>query len=514
MPSYLSPGVYVEEVQPSSRPIEGVSTSVAAFVGFAQDGPVDEPVMVTNWTQFTNAFGGFLPGGYLAHAVYGFFHNGGTRAYVVRLGGGAPQESQACAELPLASDPSLPGLRVLAVEPGEAGSGVRVTVEDAPPAEGEERSEAFKLTVRRGATEEVFDGLTTRRGRQNAVTVVNTQSQLVRLEELTVSAGVDRRPAATTVTLQASTSPVPAQRVSPETYVGDSAARTGFGGLEALDDISMVVCPDALAAYEQGLLDDDGLKAVQLGIIAHCELLGDRMAILDTPPGLTAQQVAHWRQHTAGYDSRFAALQWPWVAVHDPATGGIKHVPPSGHVAGLWARTDAERGVHKAPANDVLRGVVDVALQTTRGEHDVLNPIGVNVIRSFPGRGIRLFGARTLSSDASWRYVNVRRLFNYVESSLLNGTQWVVFEPNDRALWGRVTRTVSAFLATVWRSGALFGDTAAEAFYVKCDDETNPQEVIESGQLVVEIGIAPVKPAEFVVFRLAQLPSGIAAVAE
>jgi phage tail sheath protein FI len=189
-------------------------------------------------------------------------------------------------------------------------------------------------------------------------------------------------------------------------------------------------------------------------------------------------------------------------------------VPPSGHVAGLWARTDAERGVHKAPANDVLRGVLDVELQTTRGEHDGLNPIGVNVIRRFAGRGVRVFGARTLSSDPQWRYISTRRLFNYVQSSLVNGTQWVVFEPNDRALWGQVTRTVSAFVSTVWRAGALFGDTPAEAYYVKCDDETNPSESIEAGQLVVEIGIAPVKPAEFVVFRLAQMPSGISAVAE
>jgi phage tail sheath protein FI len=339
----------------------------------------------------------------------------------------------------------------------------------------------------------------------------------VRLEEAAAPAGTDRRPAVTDapVALQAAAvATVPAPRVSPEAYVGDSGDRTGFGGLEALDDVSMVVCPDAVAAYEQGLLDDDGLKAVQLGIIAHCELLGDRMAILDTPPGLTAQQAAHWRTDVAGYDSKFAALYWPWAKVHDPVTGSVKAVPPSGHVAGLWARTDAERGVHKAPANDVLRGVVDVELQTTRGEHDGLNPIGVNVIRSFPGRGIRVFGARTLSSDPAWRYVNVRRLFNYVEASLLNGTSWVVFEPNDRALWGRVTRTVSAFVSTVWRAGALFGDSPSEAFYVKCDDETNPSEVIEAGQLVVEIGIAPVKPAEFVVFRLAQMPSGVAAVAE
>jgi phage tail sheath protein FI len=522
MPSYLSPGVYVEAVPPASRPIEGVSTSVAAFVGFAETGPVNEPVLVTNWSQFTGAFGGFLPKGYLAHAVYGWFHNGGTRAYVVRLPEAAPAlaalESSASADLRSAADPALAGLRVRALEPGEAGTQITVAVEEvAEPGEGSAPGEVFRLVVRRGATEEVFDAVTTRRGRQNVLTVVNAASQLVRLEELPAPAGLDRRPATTSepVALQAPpTVSVPAQRVSADAYVGDSGDRTGFAGLEALDDVTMVLCPDAVAAYEQGLLDMDGLKAVQLGIIAHCELLGDRMAVLDTPPGLTAQQAAHWRTEIAGYDSKFAALYWPWVCVQDPVAGGVRPVPPSGHVAGLWARTDAERGVHKAPANDVLRGVLDVELQTTRGEHDGLNPIGVNVIRKFAGRGVRVFGARTLSSDPQWRYISTRRLFNYVQSSLVNGTQWVVFEPNDRALWGQVTRTVSAFVSTVWRAGALFGDTPAEAYYVKCDDETNPSESIEAGQLVVEIGIAPVKPAEFVVFRLAQMPSGVSAVAE
>jgi phage tail sheath protein FI len=181
---------------------------------------------------------------------------------------------------------------------------------------------------------------------------------------------------------------------------------------------------------------------------------------------------------------------------------------------GIWARSDAERGVHKAPANEVVRGAVALQTDITRFEHDLLNPVGVNCLRAFPGRGIRVWGARTLSSDPAWRYINVRRLFNYVESSLLAGTSWVVFEPNDPDLWGRVKRTLRSFLYRVWLDGALFGSTADQAFYVKCDDETNPSEVIEAGQVVCEIGIAPVKPAEFVVFRLAQLPSGTAALTE
>jgi uncharacterized protein len=160
--------------------------------------------------------------------------------------------------------------------------------------------------------------------------------------------------------------------------------------------------------------------------------------------------------------------------------------------------------VHKAPANEVIRGATGLPIQLTRGEQDSLNPVGVNCIRSFPGRGIRIWGARTLSSDPAWRYINVRRLFNMVEESIERGTQWVVFEPNDPDLWARVRRDVSAFLRTVWTSGALFGITPNEAFYVKCDEELNPPEVRDLGQLIIEIGISPVKPAEFVIFRISQ----------
>jgi phage tail sheath protein FI len=179
-------------------------------------------------------------------------------------------------------------------------------------------------------------------------------------------------------------------------------------------------------------------------------------------------------------------------------------------MAGIWARSDDARGVHKAPANEVVRGALSLELQLTKSEHDQLNPQGINCIRAFPGRGIRVWGARTLSSDPAWRYLNVRRLFNYIEESILEGTQWVVFEPNDLNLWERVKRTINAFLLGVWRDGALFGATPEAAFYVKCDAETNPPDVIDRGQLIVEIGIAPVKPAEFVIFRIAQFSGGAA----
>jgi hypothetical protein len=189
-------------------------------------------------------------------------------------------------------------------------------------------------------------------------------------------------------------------------------------------------------------------------------------------------------------------------------------VPPSGHVAGVWARTDGSRGVHKAPANEVVLGANGLGMQVTHEEQGGLNQKGINCIRAFPGRGIRIWGARTLSSDPEWRYLNVRRLFNFICESIIEGTQWAVFEPNDQGLWTRLRISTENFLTRVWRDGALFGGTPTEAFYVKCDSETNPPDVIEAGQVVVEVGIAPVKPAEFVIFKISQFTAGAAEVSE
>ncbi|MFN2588675.1 MAG: phage tail sheath family protein [Actinomycetota bacterium] len=507
MPQYLSPGVYIDEVQAGSRPIEGVGTAVAAFVGLAASGPVNKPTLVTNWTQFQTAFGSFVEDSYLAHAVYGFFNNGGGSCYVVRVGGdGASPAAQVA--LPSATEEGLNPYQITAREEGPPGN--EISIEISAPAEGDE--DTFDLVVRRGTDEESFKGVTVKGTDQNVATVVNAGSKLVRIEETGRAAVAKRRPAPGTYTLAGGTSAAPAQ-IGTDDYVGDPAARTGFGGLEEIDDITMLAVPDLMAAYQQETIDLAAVQAVQQAMIDHCARLKDRIAILDAPPGTTPQQVKEWRA-SANYDSPFAALYWPWIDVFDPVALGNISVPPCGHVAGIWSRNDDTRGVHKAPANEVVRGALDLETQITRPEHDLLNPDGINVIRSFPGRGIRIWGARTLSSDSSWRYLNVRRLFNYIEESIQEGTDWVVFEPNDLDLWQRIRRTVTEFLLRSWRDGALFGATPAQAFYVKCDEETNPPEVVNAGQVVVEIGIAPVKPAEFVVFRIAQVAGGDAQVTE
>ncbi|MDX3337180.1 MULTISPECIES: phage tail sheath family protein [Streptomyces] len=528
MPSYLSPGVYVEEVESGSRPIEGVGTSVAAFVGFAQKGPFDEPTLITNWSQFVAAFGDFVDGAYLASAVYGFFANGGGVCYVVRIGDGtvaadgqegqddqdgegAPGKSREAGELPVGAEVRV-GPYAVRPRPGVSGE---ISVEVAPVEGDDPPADVFRFLVKRdGQVVETYPSVTTKRSKDNVATRVNAKSELIEVRESGRGAA-PAPPEPQTVTLApAAPAAGGSGAMAPEVYVGDADRRTGLGGLEAVDEVTMIAVPDLMSAYERGLLDLESVVAVQQGLIAHCELMGDRVAILDPPPGLTPQQVRGWRTGQANFDSKYATLYYPWISVADPASGRAALVPPSGHIAGIWARNDDTRGVHKAPANEVVRGAVALATQLTKGEHDLLNPIGLNCIRSFPGRGIRVWGARTLASDPAWRYLNVRRLFNYLEESILAGTQWVVFEPNDDALWARVRRTVSAFLVNEWRKGSLFGLTPEEAFYVKCDRETNPPESIDAGQVICEIGVAPVKPAEFVVFRLSQLTGGSGGVDE
>jgi len=512
-PEYLSPGVYVEEVDRGTKPIEGVGTACAAFVGFAEQGPVNQPTFIPNFTEFVNTFGGFIKGGYLAQSVYGYFQNGGGRCYVTRLPGGEAEEAEpkAVAALPSAAKPSIESLTITALEAGAEGA--KISIEVVKPSGEGVSEDQFNLIVHSGSTEEVFENLSfsKAKGARNVVDVVNKQSKLVRVAEKVSELSMAERALSPgtyslTVAEAKSTALVP---VSSDVIVGDAAERSGLSGFEVAEDVTMLCVPDLMALYQAGLISMEGVKAVQLAMIAHCENMKDRFAIIDCPPGLSPQKMKEWRMDEAGYDTKYGAVYYPWLRVANPLGNGDSIlVPPSGYMAGIYARSDNERGVHKAPANEVIRGVMGIEVQITKSEQDILNPIGVNCIRTFSGRGIRVWGARTLSSDASWRYINVRRLFNFVEKSIERGTQWIVFEPNDPDLWARIRRDITAFLTNVWRTGALFGPTPAQAFYVKCDEETNPPSVRDLGQVIIEIGLAPVKPAEFVIFRISQWATG------
>ncbi len=622
MPQYLSPGVYVEEVDRGSKPIEGVGTSVAAFVGFTEKGP-RQATLVTNWQQYVDTFGSFIEGAYLPTSVYGYFLNGGGRCYIQRISPAIslPQRGSSRSSLEVTplltagsadavtvqlSDSSKAGRYKLTIQHGSTtenfddlssdkkdkaaryvenivndpvkgskfvrvhdASGNRAGADERAPkagsysfpsdgaapvaelpapavrlsargssdtpvlevkpapnmnkavtvevAEVQGQDELFKLMLKaEGEAAESFD-VSFKKGPQYLETVVNnarTGSKLARVKDLAPDSQLsvaDRRPATGSAALagtEASADGKSSEKVvvTSADFTGDAATRTGVNGLEVLDDVTIVAMPDLMGLYQKGLIDMKGVQSVQTAMMNHCENMKYRVAVLDSPPDMTPQQINDWRMKEANYDSKYAALYYPWIEIENPVEKGKTMLsPPSGHMAGIWARNDNERGVHKAPANEIVRGAIGLERQITMGEQDGLNPNGINCIRAFPGRGVRVWGARTVSSDPSWRYLNVRRLFNFVEASVERGTQWIVFEPNDQALWSRIRRDISAFLYNVYLSGALVGTSPDQAFFVKCDAETNPPSIVDAGMVITEIGIAPVKPAEFVVFRIGQI---------
>ncbi len=277
---------------------------------------------------------------------------------------------------------------------------------------------------------------------------------------------------------------------------------TGLAALGEIDDIAIVAMPDTVTlapAFQKEAVD---------GLIGHCEQLKYRMAIVDPPPQSSMSAVRHFRSQ---FDSSYAALYYPWVRITDPNTRPDPgappptiEVPPSGYVAGIYARSDIERGVYKAPANEVVLGITEFVTNVTYDRQSVLNPEGINALRFFEGRANRVWGARTMSSDPEWKYVNVRRLFIYLEHSIEKSTQWAVFEPNNERLWASIRQSVEDFLITTWKTGALLGTKPEEAFFVRCDRTTMTQNDLDNGRLICLVGVAPTYPAEFVIFRIGQ----------
>ena len=570
MPEYLSPGVYVEEFEIGAKPIEGVSTSTAGFLGETERGPT-VPRLVTSWLEYQRVFGSYLGSDkYLPYTVQGFFDNGGKRCYVgrvVKAGDAAPT----AATVKLAAG-SANALTVTAIGEGAWGNRVAVkvspgslsgfrlsvyywksaptalfdpdydqkanprptavefydnlSVDEASPDYYDKRVNAVSSLVRLGrqagdtggapsakagymgtaqsgpvstitgastasATDDAYNGMQVWIVDKTGKGQVRTISDYVGSTRVaTVSAAWTTQPDATSV-----------YRITPALILSDyergdtdsPGNRKGLTGFKEIDDISLVYAPNA-----------QGVAGLPGSLITHCENLKDRFAIIDAAQGSTVSNLSPRDTN----ETKYGAFYYPWLKVIDPEAGVQRLVPPGGHVAGIYARSDTERGVHKAPANEKVNGAVDLEFPITKGEQDVLNPRGVNVIRAFPGRGIRVWGARTLSSDPLWKYVNVRRLFIFLEESIDEGTQWVVFEPNDIPLWARVRQTIVQFLTGVWRTGALAGATPEEAFFVKCDRTTMTQDDIDNGRLICVIGVAPVKPAEFVIFRIAQWTAG------
>jgi hypothetical protein len=434
----------------------------------------------------------FMEGAYLPHAVYGFFRNGGTLCWVMRVAGQghAPTTSSRSGELVAVPSGETEHAAAFDVVAKHNASGpITAELVEEPPdraRSGNGGEMTYRLTITAGReTEPPYEGLLLK----DLAKTVTEKSKLVEIRE-----------AAQTDTLVPGTCRLTVP--SSEAAVGERLER-----VTAIEQVTMVCCPDLMATLTGANGDiverETIVRALQSKVVESCENAGQRLAILDGPPDRTPDEVLDWVR-ASDLDSRSATMYWPWIEVLDPSTSRPIRVPPCGHVAGIWSRTDLTRGVHKAPANQVVLGASDLGYRLTGVEQERLNRAGINCIRAFPRRGIRVWGARTLSSDPEWRYLNVRRLFNFVSESIMQGTQWAVFEPNDERLWMSLKLSAVNFLTQIWRSGALFGSTPEQAFFVKCDEETNPPDMVEAGQVTIEIGIAPVKPAEFVVFQIRQ----------
>ena len=581
MAEYLSPGVYVEEYDSGATPMQGVSTSTAGFVGFAERGPVvGQPQLVTSFSDYKRMYGGYLSSAaygnnrFLPYAVEQFFANGGARAYIMRaVPGDAKAAGLTSGVLKItAANPGAwaEDLRVI-VSPASkaktqvmAASGAELTLKNADGFNPGDVVELFdgksiayatvksvldkvitldapcpldvadpkvgtakyiktceiSITARLGDNVEVYENLSLKPDAVNNVCVKTSRSDLITIEVMPAKAASapkekDKESKEAPAPAPKAASIVPFElcggekeelvltlqggsngsvlSVTADAFLGKDdgpGRRTGLQAFQENGNVSIMAIPGVTA------------PEVQAALIAFCENKKSCFAILDVPMELKkTNDVAAFRDM---YDSTYAAMYHPWLEMYDAGAKRSAYFPPSGAMAGIYARTDVERGVHKAPANEVVRGCTGLSCAYNEGEQDILNPMGVNLIRAFTGRGIRVWGARTISSNGLWKYLNVRRLFIYVEESIKANTNWVVFEPNSSVLWSRVTRTIETFLATCWRDGALAGSTPSEAFFVECGPTTMTQDDIDNGRLICQIGIAPVKPAEFVIFRITQ----------
>lgn len=468
--------------------INGVPTSTAALLGEAERGRT-EPRLVTSIAEYRKHFGNLLPGErYLADAVDGFFLNGGRRVFICRVV--APDaETATCNALPLAAvGPGAWGNRIV-VQPSAGDQDGRFDVNiayfDALPDDPDVKPFDDPALLATATIAETFQNL-------EVVDSTSPNHWTRRLKESSVVRPVDGHftsPPTEVQTVRLSGGSE-GRMVVPADYEGEvsAGARTGLAALDLsdYDEVSLIAAPG---------MSDPGLVTK---VCNHCEQKHFRFAVLDGPSDTS--NIAQLDPRSL-WDTSYAGYYVPWLQVPGPL-GQARLVPPSGHVLGIFVRTDTERGIWKAAANERVRGAIGLEASITPAQQEVLNPRGVNAIREFPGRGIRVWGARTLSSDPELKYVPVRRFLSWVERSLYEGTQWVVFEPQSEQLWARVRTEITSFLITQWKAGALLGIKPEEGFFVRCDRSTMTANDVQSGRLICEVGLAVSRPAEFVILRL------------
>ncbi len=500
MAEYLSPDIFIEEIESNKQSIERTSTSVAAFIGKAERGPVNEATLITSFGQYKSIFGGYLSDAYLTYAVDGFFKKIKGSCYIVRAAGSGYD----AAEVTIKDNAAAAGdridlMKITASSPGVWGEEITVTIEYTSGAT------VFDMTIATKSQSEKFSKLSMDPDNSRYfVSIINNSLDIVHATDCGAD-GINKTkmPLAGTVSLDGGSD-------------GDAVDAAGYvAGLSAFDNtdvISIIACPETmgLAVSVTPGEEYDEYVTIHEGLANYAELRQDVFAILDPVPGMDAAEFSEYVEDTAKLNNKYAAIYYPNIVVFDPLTSSRKTIPPSGQIAGIYAKTDVVRGVHKAPAGVEDGQLVDVlGLETTlnKSQCNILYPARVNPIISKRGVGYVVWGNRTLSSMSDWRSINVRRLFINLLESLAEGTEWAVFKPNTSELWGDLRTSVTVFLKEYWREGAFFdGGTGnwRDAFYVKCDSSNN-----DGGEkVIIEVGIAPTKAAEFVVFRVSQWDGG------
>jgi phage tail sheath protein FI len=573
-----APGIYQSYDTIAPPPLTIANTRITGFVGITEKGPMNEATRLRNWDEFAEIFG-VAGNSYTAQSVYGFFRNGGTDCWVVRVAHCAPNGEQpgaehaSCAEFVQIDDWKKPALKIRALNEGtwgndiwfrcvhapgaqalltrdldigsgeahvnttrgfEVGSLVRIydressdfivitAVEDKlikwateTPVNRRHRAAAptylevmtFEIHVAMRDRREVFKGLQMHPSSRNyAPRVLSQRSRLVRLEDLATKSPVPHNVPDQIAMTRLAGGRDGIDAITPEDVIGHDmgpAERFGLMALAATEEVALLAVPDAMKFYERepGPAGEMKAQRIQDTLISICENQKDRFAILDIPQSKDIEWVRRWRRRT---DSSFCAYYWPWLRVTG-ADEKSRIVPPSGFLAGCFARRDVQ-GVHHAPANLEIETAQDVSLRVTEDHIGLLNSEGINTFRL--QRGVRPWGARTASSEPEWRYIPIRRLFIMLRRSLEAGFAWIAFEPNTPDTWGLVKRRTEAFLTDLYTMGMLAGGNAGEAYFVKCDAENNPPEQVDNGQLVCDVGVAPVTPAEFIMISLVQTMGG------
>lgn len=472
MREYLAPGVYTENVNNANAPIEAVGSSTGGFVGVAVRGPLNVPTLVTSWQNFLDTFAygmetPFLANSDLAYAVYGFFQNGGSKCYVIRT-------ASATAKKAVVKSTNSEVTTLSAIDEGSWGN--KLTYSVSKNADDESK---FDVSVKYdGELVEQYLGVSDKaddpdyyfnlNGLSKYIHII-TPGELAEVADVPFTDGTDG-----------------IEDITDEDYIKSLQL------FDAVDDVNLICVPGQTSV------------AMTKAILDYADKKGNVFAIVDAPKSADLETVKTFRKDLS---CKNGALYYPWIKVSDPLskTGKLRDCPTCGHIMGVYARTINERGVWKAPAGVEcnVRGAVEVVKLLVKADCEALNPLGVNVIMPKSNYGIVVWGARSLNPDTSMRYISDVLLNTNIKESVEQGTQWAVFEPNDSTLWTKVKTSIESFLDTLWRDGGLFGEEAEQAYFVKCDEELNPESVRNEGKLITEVGYAPHKPAEFVIIRIA-----------